>query len=190
MYRNETIPCIAVTNRHLAEGDYLKQIKKMVRQKPESIILREKDLTDEEYEKLAEQVIAIGKEGGVKVFLHSHLCVAKGLAFPNIHLPFVILQNMTEKEKNLFQEIGVSVHSVKEAQDAERLGAKRLLAGHIFSTACKPGLPPRGLGFLEEICRSVEIPVYAIGGITKENAPDCIRAGAKGVCMMSEFMKN
>ena len=48
---------------------------------------------------------------------------------------------------------------------------------------------PRGLGFLKEVCESVDIDVYAIGGISKENMSSCIAAGAKGVCMMSGFMK-
>ena len=45
------------------------------------------------------------------------------------------------------------------------------------------------LGFLKGVCESVDIDVYAIGGISKDNMSGCIAAGAKGVCMMSGFMK-
>ncbi len=45
------------------------------------------------------------------------------------------------------------------------MGASYLTAGHIYATDCKRGLPPRGLGFLKEVCREVSIPVYGIGGI-------------------------
>ena len=55
--------------------------------------------------------------------------------------------------------------------------------------ACKKGLAPRGLDFLHEVCSSVKIPVYAIGGIHEENMESCIQSGAAGVCMMSEYMK-
>lgn len=189
MYKNKTIPFVAITNRHLVEGDYLEQIKKVAKQHPESIVVREKDLPESEYKNLAQKVITIGQEYDVPVFLHAYVGVAKELDVANIQVPFFVLQKMTGEEKRAFQQIGASIHSVKEAQEAQRLGATRLIAGHIFETACKKGLPPRGLDFLEKVCEAVDIPVYAIGGITYENAKKCIKAGAEGVCMMSEFMR-
>ena len=72
---------------------------------------------------------------------------------------------------------------------AQQLGASYITAGHIFATDCKKGLPPRGLGFLKDICRRVDIPVYAIGGITEENMVSALEAGAEGVCIMSGLMK-
>ena len=71
---------------------------------------------------------------------------------------------MKKRQKNL-QRLGISIHSVEEAKEAEQLGASYLTAGHIYATDCKRGLPPRGLGFLKEVCREVSIPVYGIGGI-------------------------
>ncbi|MCI8409338.1 MAG: thiamine phosphate synthase [Lachnospiraceae bacterium] len=189
MCKNEKIPSIAITNRHQVEGDYLEQIKIVAKQRPDSIILREKDLPANEYEELAKQVIPIGKKYQVPVFLHYYVDVAKKLGVTNIHVPFLILQNMTSKEKDLFLQIGASIHSVEEAMEAQKQGATRLIAGHIFETSCKPGLSPRGLDFLRKVCQSVTIPVYAIGGITDKNAKECIMAGTKGVCMMSAFMK-
>lgn len=72
---------------------------------------------------------------------------------------------ITDEEKKKFTKIGISIHSVEEAKEAEQLGASYLTAGHIYATDCKRGLPPRGLGFLKEVCREVSIPVYGIGGI-------------------------
>lgn len=190
IYKNEEIPCIAITNRKLVEGEYLEQIKKVAKQHPESIVLREKDLPAKEYEELAKQVIKIGIEYDIPIFLHSYIDVAKKLGATNVHLPFSVFQNMTNGEKDIFLQIGVSIHSVEEAKEAQKLGASRLIAGHIFETSCKPGLPPRGLFFLRNVCKNITIPVYAIGGITDENAKECIMNGAKGVCMMSGYMKN
>lgn len=189
MYKNKPISFVAITNRHLVTGDYLEQIRTVAKQKPESIVVREKDLPAHEYRSLAQEVMNIGQEFGVPVFLHSYVQVAISLHAPNIHLPFFVLQSMTGEEKKAFEQIGVSVHSVEEAQEAQRLGATRLIAGHVFETSCKQGLAPRGLEFLERVCESVHIPVFAIGGITSHNAEKCMEAGAKGVCMMSEFMK-
>ena len=83
----------------------------------------------------------------------------------------------------------VSVHTVEEAINAERLGADGLIAGHIFVTDCKKGLAPRGLDFLKEVCDAVSIPVFAIGGIDEKNSQSVIDSGAFSVCMMSNLMK-
>ncbi|HEX2925559.1 MAG TPA: thiamine phosphate synthase, partial [Ruminiclostridium sp.] len=61
--------------------------------------------------------------------------------------------------------------------------------GHIYETDCKKGVLPRGLSFLKEVCSSVSIPVFAIGGITKDRACETAATGASGVCVMSEAMQ-
>lgn len=84
--------------------------------------------------------------------------------------------------------IGASCHSVEDALEARRLGCTYILAGHIYATDCKKGLPGRGLSFLKQVCDAVSIPVYAIGGINENNIQQTRRAGAKGVCLMSSLM--
>ena len=59
-------------------------------------------------------------------------------------------------------------------------------AGHIFATDCKKDLPPRGLEFLKEVCNSVTIPVYAIGGIKLSDVQ--MDEITKGGCIMSGMM--
>ena len=65
------------------------------------------------------------------------------------------------------------------------------MAGHIYATDCKKGLPPRGLSFLREVCSNVTVPVYAIGGIgfADGRIEEVCKNGAKGACIMSEVMK-
>jgi thiamine monophosphate synthase len=58
-------------------------------------------------------------------------------------------------------------------------------AYHIFPTGCKPGVPPRGVELLRQVCRAVPLPVYAIGGISPELFPAVLQAGAAGACVMS-----
>ena len=48
---------IVITNRHLVQGDFLKQLEKVTKLQPHALILREKDLTDEAYENLAKKVL-------------------------------------------------------------------------------------------------------------------------------------
>ena len=84
--------------------------------------------------------------------------------------------------------IGVSCHTIEEARAAERDGADYVLFGPVFTPRSKSAdLPPRGLDRLTEAARAVRIPVLALGGITKENALQCVSAGAAGVAAISLF---
>lgn len=174
---------IAITNRKLCP-DILKQIKKLDTFDYDYIILREKDLYLEEYISLAQKAVNISS----KIILHNYVTACENLKYNKIHLPYDIFKREI-KRINKFEIVGVSIHSLDEAVEAEKLGTTYITASHIFETQCKEGLAPRGLGWLREICANVNIPVYALGGINKENAQSCIDAGASGICMMSAAMK-
>lgn len=179
---------ICITNRSLCKGDFLGQIEKIAKAHPKAIVLREKDLTPDEYLELAKQVIEICVKHGTPCIMHSFTDVARTLGCHAIHLPLTILRTLTSEQKQFFSVIGASCHSVEDAKEAELLGCTYITSGHVFDTDCKKGLPGRGLDFLESVCKSVSIPVYAIGGIGKENYSAVKRAGASGACVMSGFM--
>lgn len=153
----------------------------------------EKDLSENEYEKLLLEIIDINKNHSIDLIPHTFwkLCIKHKIN--RVHLPLKIFQDLYN-EKNaeflsFFDTLGVSVHTVDEAILAEKLGATYLVFGHIFSTDCKKNLEPKGIENLKYICESVSIPVYAIGGIDETNAYTTIKNGAYGVCMMSNIMK-
>jgi len=178
-----------VTNRRLVEKDFLEQLEKIAAAGVDAIILREKDLDIQAYEKLAGYAAKICKGYQVPLVLHTYAEAAERIGIRRIHLSGRDLESLNVYRRSCFEHMGVSVHSAEEAVAAWKAGASCLTAGHIFATDCKKGVLPRGLSFLEEVCRSVRIPVYAIGGISPENAQSCIQAGAAGICLMSSLMK-
>lgn len=180
---------ICITNRKLCSNNLLDQIEMIASAHPKAIVLREKDLSEKEYEQLARQVMQICQKHGTQCILHSFSNVATTLGATAVHMPLPLLQKMTPQEKSHFQIIGASCHSLEEAKEAQNLGCTYITAGHIFLTDCKKGLPGRGLPFLEEICKTVRIPVYAIGGISSQNMESVRKTGAAGACIMSGFMR-
>ena len=150
---------IAVTDRSLCSGDFLAQIKKIISLHPCSLILRERDLPDEE---------KIGCQ--------------------NLHLPLPALAAIGGRPEG-FACVSTSSHSMEDMQQALALGADLIILGTIFETECKKGLRGRGLSFVEEICAACPVPVYAIGGIKESNIDAVMAAGAAGGCMMSRFME-
>ena len=82
--------------------------------------------------------------------------------------------------------IGITVNTVEQALEAASLGADYLGVSPIFATQTKLDAgEPAGLHLLREIRLRVKIPLIAIGGITLDNAPDVIAAGADGFCAIS-----
>lgn len=178
---------IYVTNRSLCNEDFLQRIETLAMGRPNAMMLREKDLSLEDYEVLAKNVLAICQTQKVPLIVNQHVVVAEKLAIPNIHLSMENLRK-NNNQLHVFEQIGASIHSVDEGIEAEKLGATYLVAGHIYETNSKKDLQPRGISFLKEVCHSVSIPVFAIGGITKEKVDEIHQTGAKGICIMSEAM--
>ena len=179
---------ICVTNRSLCEGEFLKRIEDVASCGVKAIILREKDLSAEEYRNLAEKFVGICRKHKVEAVLHSFADVAIELGVPAIHLSLEALRKLDEERMKRFEKIGVSCHSVDDAVEAERLGAAYITFGHVFATDCKKGLDPRGVKALKKVCEAVKIPLYAIGGINIENIGLVFENGASGACVMSGFM--
>ena len=188
MYR-EYGQVVAVTNRSLTERPFLEQIRRVCEMHPDALILREKDLSEKEYEELAKKVMAICAEYQVPCILHTFWRVAEKLKCDTVHLPLPILrqfvlekqnqknqkyresQNLSipESQREIIQKIGTSVHSTEQAQEAQ----------------------PRGLDFLRQVCAAVDLPVYAIGGIKFDETQwmSLKECGAAGGCIMSGMMK-
>ena len=195
-----------ISNRKLCENENLeKQIKKIFSAYEKKIILknfeivtltlREKDLDKNEYLNLVEKIYPICKKYRIDLILHQNydLNLDKKYKIGGFHLSYEIFKslnkNIREKLIKKYKRIGVSIHSLEEARKVENLGASYVVAGHIFETDCKKGLEPRGLNFIKELSSILTIPIFAIGGINKENSNLVLNSGAFGVCMMSSLMK-
>lgn len=184
---------LCVTNRALcrqAGFDFLMQLDRIAAARPAGIILREKDLPPEEYTALAEQVLALCARHQVRCLLHTYPQAAQALGCTALHMPLRLLEQMPAERRRQFTELGASCHSAADARQAEALGCTYITFGHVFATSCKPGLEPRGLTLLREVCRAVDIPVYAIGGVTPENISAVRTIGAHGGCVMSVLMQS
>lgn len=180
---------IAVTSRKLCERPFLEQIERVCQYGPGGVILREKDLTETEYEKLLQEVRAVCSSYKVPCICHGFAKAALHTKTRQIQLPMTAFRELAAD--NDLTVIGVSIHSVEEAVEAEARGASWLTAGHIYPTDCKKGVPPRGTPFLRQVCESVGIPVYAIGGIHLEGGQiaEVKECGAQGACVMSGMMR-
>jgi thiamine-phosphate pyrophosphorylase len=85
--------------------------------------------------------------------------------------------------------LGISVHAVEEAVQAELQGADYVILGPIYETPSKQMFgPPLGIHTLEKACRLVRIPIIGIGGVTVARAREMRRAGAFGVAVITAIL--
>ena len=195
-----------ITNRKLCENENLeRQIEKIFSAYEKKIILknfeivtltlREKDLDKNEYLNLVKKIYPICEKYRINLILHQNydLNLDEKYKIKGIHLSYdnfkSLNKNIREELIKKYKRIGVSIHSLDEAKEVESLGATYVVAGHIFKTDCKKGLEPRGLNFIKELSSILTTPIFAIGGINKENSNLVLNSGAFGVCMMSSLME-
>lgn len=166
--------------------------------------IRERDLQARELLELSRQAVAESIVGSVMdearpevlVVVNDRLDVALAAGAAGVHLG---RESMSAgdvvrwcRSGNAPAEflIGVSCHSLEEAQEAEKNGASYVFFGPVFDTPLKRAFgPPQGVVRLGEICRALRIPVMAIGGVNAENAAQCFDAGATGIAAIRLFQE-
>ncbi len=177
----------AVTDRMWTEKQTLyEQIEDALRGGVTCVQLREKELSDDEFFKEAIEIKALCRKYNVPFFINDNVDVAIKCGADGIHVGQEDMQ-AGEVRKLVGDDmiIGVSVHSVEEALEAVKNGADCLGVGAIFSTSTKLDADVLSMQTLREICNAVDIPVVAIGGLTKENIHELSGSGVDGVALVS-----
>ncbi len=147
--------------------------------------VREKSLPPAGLAGYAERLLAaLGeRRGEVSLFLNDRADLALALGFDGVQLrqESLALERQAPVLRGALRW-GVSAHSLAEARAAEAAGAEFATFGPVYATPSKaPYGEPVGLAALEEAARAVELPLYALGGVTPERAGECLAAGAHGV---------
>jgi thiamine-phosphate pyrophosphorylase len=131
----------------------------------------------------SEQVIAAGRGFralGTTFIVNDDVDAALELGADGVHLGQSDEGAVRARARGLI--LGRSATTFDEAVSAD---ADYLGVGPVWATPSKPdAAPPLGVAELERICRAVDVPVIAIGGVDASNAGDCIRAGAAGVAVI------
>jgi thiamine-phosphate pyrophosphorylase len=154
------------------------------------ISVREKDLPEDEQIILSRRLLPLTRSAGARLLLHGEASLAKLVGSDGVHLSSgadpVSARALLGPEKL----IGVSLHTVTEAEAIDRRSVDYVLAGPAFETPSKPGYGPEiGRRGLHEIARATAVPVLAIGGINASRIGELIAAGAAGVAVMGGVMR-
>lgn len=183
----KTMLLYAVTDRAWTGRQSLyEQVEAALKGGATCIQLREKDLNGKDFLREAMEISALCKEYQVPFLINDNVEIAIQCHADGVHVGQEDMEAFKVRQRvGKDMIIGVSVHSVEEALEAVRNGADYLGVGAVFSTSTKADaevLPKQVLG---DICSAVEIPVVAIGGISKANISQLSGTGVDGAALVS-----
>ncbi len=151
-----------------------------------AIQYRDKILGTREAIDTARTLKQICSGAGIPLIINDRVDIAMAVDADGVHLgredlPIASARRLLGPEKI----IGGTAGTIEEALQVQEAGADYIGFGHIFPTQSKDKpFPPVGLDTLREICTRIEIPVIAIGGITRQNVEQVIMAGAFGAAVI------
>ena len=165
-----------VTSQLVAGGIDVLQIRAKGRSKPE--------IAD-----LALAMLPITKPAGVLLIINDHPDLLREVAADGCHVGQEDLG--VAEARDLAGRpciVGKSTHSLQQAESAEREGADYIGFGPLFPTATKPSAVAVGLDRLAELHRTINLPVFCIGGVKLGNLREVVGAGARRVCIVSDLV--
>ncbi len=177
----------AVTDRMwTGKQTLMKQVEDALKGGATCVQLREKELDEEAFLQEAMEMKALCEKYNVPFFINYNVEIAVKCKSDGINVGQEDMAAAQVRQK-VGEEmmIGVSVHSVEEALEAVRNGADCLGVGAMFSTTTKTDADVVPKEVLSDICMAVDIPVVAIGGISKENMAELKKTGVDGVALVS-----
>jgi len=164
-------------------------VAEAVRSGARLVQLREKGLSDHDYLALARDIRAITTAHGARLLINSRVRIAADVNADGVHLPRDASIGEARRVMGPRALIGVSAHSAGELARAVAEGADFVTLSPVFPTGSKPWVTDAlGLARFASLVETAMLPVYALGGVQRENARDCLKAGAYGIAVVSSIM--
>ena len=183
--------CYLITDRHATRGRPLvAAVEAAAHAGISAVQLREKDLNPRQLYALAEELRDVLKVTGTRLLINDRADIVAAAGLDGVHLTSNSITPCAARKclpENSI--IAVSTHSMAEARAAEFFGADFITFGPVFPTASKAAYgEPVGIDELANICATIKIPVFALGGVTPERVAICLQAGAHGVAAISSLL--
>lgn len=188
--RREDLKLYLVTDRSwVGEMSLESQIEEAIKGGVTIVQLREKNIDEKEFLKLASNVKLITDKYNVKLIINDNVEVAKDIDADGVHLGQGDM-DILEARRILGDEkiIGISTKTMEQALDAEKKGADYLGVGAVFSTSTKLDAKSIDSEVFKNIYETIKIPIVAIGGISLENISLLRNTKISGVAVVSGIL--
>jgi len=179
-----------ITDQYIVKGlSHIQIAEKALLGGVRFIQYREKQLSKRESYKIAQQLREITRKYNAVLIINDDVDIAMAVDADGINLgqedfPVQTARKILGNDKI----IGLSTHSLKEAEEAQDSGADYIAIGPIFRSTTKDVREPLGADIIKEIKKISRLPVIAIGGINEDNIADVMKAGADGAAVISAII--
>lgn len=186
-FAKEDLLLYAVTDRHWLKDETLEnQVEKALQGGATFLQLREKSLDDDIFLAEAKEIQKLCKKYQVPFVINDNVDIALAIDADGVHVGQSDMEALdVRKRLGPDKIIGVSAQNVQQALLAQKHGADYLGVGAVFPTGSKEDAEDVSFETLKAICQAVDIPVIAIGGITKENVSELKGSGICGIAVIS-----
>lgn len=186
-FAKEDLLLYAVTDRHWLKDETLEnQVEKALQGGATFLQLREKSLDDDIFLAEAKEIQKLCKKYQVPFVINDNVDIALAIDADGVHVGQSDMEALdVRKRLGPDKIIGISAQNVQQALLAQKHGADYLGVGAVFPTGSKDDAEDVSFETLKAICQAVDIPVIAIGGITKENVSELKGSGICGIAVIS-----
>ncbi|MBE6021134.1 MAG: thiamine phosphate synthase [Clostridiales bacterium] len=183
----EMMKLYAVTDRAWTkEQTLMEQVEQALKGGVTCVQLREKELDEESFLAEAHEMKELCAEYNVPFFINDNVDIAIKCGADGIHVGQDDMEaGNVRKLVGEKMMLGVSAQTVEQAKAAVKAGADYLGVGAVFSTSTKLDAADVSYDTLKAICEAVDVPVVAIGGISKANIMELSGSGVDGVALVS-----
>jgi thiamine-phosphate pyrophosphorylase len=181
-----------ITDSRLTRKTVLEDAKAALKAGVKIIQYREKNKSTSDMIKEADKIKKLCLKNNTLLIINDRVDIALAVDADGVHLgdddmPYHTTRKILGNKKI----IGLTVHNLREAAEAQKAGADYIGASPIFETRTKPDAgAPSGIKFIQKVKKTIKIPFVAIGGINESNVADVLKSGAKSVAIISAIISS
>ena len=180
---------VATPRPSMPEHEFLARVRSALDGGVDIIQLRTKELEALPFIRLAEKMMALARGAQIPFVVNDRPDVALAVGADGVHLGQLDLPVALARRVAPAAFIGRSSHEAAHAERAIEEGADYFAVGPVWATPTKPGREPAGLSYVRDVARrNVELPWFAIGGITLDNVEQVLAAGATTIAMVRALL--
>jgi len=162
---------------------FLTQLEMQLQSGIRLVQLRAKSLSANEFSTLYAQVNKLTEASGARLQVNTSVENALRLGASGIHLSSRELFKTTSFPKDLY--VSASCHNQKEINQAEQLGVNFIVLSPVKFTHSHPDSEPIGWNKFELFCEKTTVPVFALGGMERDDTAKAVSCGAQGIAAIS-----
>lgn len=178
--KNDLPDVYAITNlQEIPPDKFFLALKSKIDDGLKFIQIREKSLSKSDLEALIKKIKKILKPTNVKIMINSSIDLAYKYQLDGVHLNSSQLHELKYFPKDML--VGVSCHSREDLEVAEEKNADFAVLGSVKKTLTHPDFEPIGWKKFNELIEKSSLPIYSIGGMTRNDISSSFENGAVGI---------